>query len=150
MPKRPPPLVYFAHPINTYGTPLEVELQRKISRKFRHATVINPGDATHEEVVREMKKSDPTTNVMGYFVGLVHSCNALVALPFLDGMWGAGVFKEALIAHERGLTVWEIDPITKKISKRSSLPTDKMLSIEETRSRVYFPDRSLRAYAHFA
>ncbi len=146
MTKRPPPLLYFAHPINTYHTPLEAELLKRISRKFRHATVLNPGDATHEEVVREMKKSDPTANVMGYFVGLVHSCNALVALPFLDGMWGAGVHKEAMIAHERGLTVWEIDPVTKKISHVSIPPADKVLSIEETRNRVYFPDRSLRPY----
>ena len=146
MPKRPPPLLYFAHPINTYHTPLEAELLKRISRKFRHATVLNPGDTTHEEAVREMKKSDPMANVMRYFVGLVHSCNALVALPFLDGMWGAGVYKEALVAQERGLTVWQIDPTTKKIARLGLLPADRVLSIEETRSRVYLPDRSLRPY----
>ncbi len=139
--------VYFAHPINTYHTPLEDELIELIHGTFIGYTVVNPSDPSHSVVVSEMKRDDPSANVMGYFEGLVVTCHSVLVLPFPDGRWGAGVYREAEVALACKREVWVLDYKTKIISPVTRLFSDDALSIEETRMRVYnTPERTIRPY----
>lgn len=140
--------VYFAHPINTYHTTLEEECLEFIRGTFREYAIVNPSDESHRVIVSEMKRHDPNANVMGYFEDLVIACDIILVLPFLDGKWGAGVYREAEIAIEHNKEVWHIDPRTKFVSLITKLFPSDALSIEETRVRVYnLPDRTIRPYA---
>ena len=146
----PPPRVrkvYFAHPINTYHTPLEEELLALIRKNFMGYEIINPSDAAHAVVVSEMKRDDPNANVMAYFEGLVMPCHSLLVLPFPDGRWGAGVYREAEVAIEHKLELWIIDYETRIIAPVTRLYAEDALSIEETKARVYnLPLRTIRPY----
>ncbi len=140
--------VYFAHPINTYGTPLERTLLELIAQKWRGDTIINPGDAEHEKVCKKIKEHDPNANVMGYFTELVKKCDEVVVLPFPDGKWGKGVYAEAeaVLDLNAGKYVWAIDPVTHVIRFVPELKPALCLSVEETRARIRNPDRTVRPY----
>ena len=137
--------LYFAHPINTYGTPFERECLLLIAEKFPdgHFEVVNPSDQIHIDKVAELRKDDPKVNVMPYFIDLVNSCDDAVVLPFLDGMWGAGVWAEADKIHQKGGVVWVIHPENYYIS----LVPRVRLTVEETRARIRNPDGSPKPYA---
>jgi len=141
--------VYFAHPINTYGTPLERTILGILTLKWRGDTIVNPGSDEHRAVVDEMRRIDPSVNVMGYFTELVKACNEVVVLPFIDGMWGAGVYKEAetVLDLTNGRYVWVINPTTHVIRFVPRLKESLRLTVEETRSRIRLPDGSPRPYA---
>ncbi len=139
--------IYFAHPINTYHTALEDECLEFIRGTFHEHAIVNPSDESHRSIVSEMKRHDPNANVMGYFEKLVISCDIVLVLPFPDGKWGAGVYREAEIALERHKEVWNIEPRTKFISLVTRLFPGDALSVEETRARVYnLPERTIRPY----
>lgn len=142
-------LIYFAHPINTYKTSLEQKLLNLLAARWKDDIIVNPADRKHEVVVQKLKENNPDANVMGYFVDLVKSCDAVVVLPFGDGKWGAGVYKEAeaVLNLQNGKWVWVIDPITYDIRFVPKLNPKLCLSVEETRSRVRNPDKSIRQYS---
>ncbi len=62
-----------------------------------------------------------------------------VFLPFDDGMFGAGVYKEAKFLEDAGKRIWEID-VEGGLSELV-LDESRKLSVEETRERVY-PEKS--------
>jgi hypothetical protein len=139
--------IYVAHPINTYETPIEDRLIAQIRLKWYKHPIVNPGSPQHQEVVARLKAENPTTNVMEYFVQLASQSEILVALPFPDGKWGRGVYKEAeAVFRQKGHYVWVAHPSTLRISRVNALTAHVALSVEETRNRVYFPDRTLRPY----
>lgn len=141
--------IYFARPINVYGTPLDIALLQILHNKWRGDVIVNPADSEHEEVVKKLKKHDPDANVMGYFSDLVKTCDEVVALPFMDAMWGKGVYTEAeaVLDFKNGKYVWVIDPHTHVIRFVSKLNPALCLSVDETRARIRNPDRSIRPYA---
>ncbi|OGZ04876.1 MAG: hypothetical protein A3C93_03450 [Candidatus Lloydbacteria bacterium RIFCSPHIGHO2_02_FULL_54_17] len=139
--------VYFAHPINTYGTPLEVELLALVKEKWPHHEVVNPSDQVHIDKVAELKKDDPKANVMPYFEALTASCDELVALPFADNMWGAGVWAEAEKMLAKGGWVWVIHPDSRKVTYVPKLLPELKLSVDETRARIRNPDGTSKPYA---
>lgn len=142
--------LYFAHPINTYGTPLEQRCLALISSVFPNHAIVNPSDQIHKDKVAELRKNDPKVNVMPYFKQTVAMCDELVALPFGDGMWGADVYEEAEVIEAKGepfCRTWGIDPSRLTLYSVDQLDEEKKLSIDETRARIRNPDGTTKPYA---
>lgn len=137
------PRLYFGHPINTYDTPLEDILINAIQAKFPDWEIENPNRPHHQHGYREYKRE--TGNGMNYFFARVLPyCGAGVFLPFPDGRWGHGVFQEALFLGGRGRPVHLIT--TGELIFPAELHTVPVLSVEETRSRIYGPSGKLVPY----
>lgn len=142
--RRPPwprPRLYFGHPINTYGTPLETRLLAVLAEAFPHHEIVNPSGPEHQAGYAEYEKTrrdeDGKPTGMGYFFEVVlPTCHAGAHLAFRDGMFGKGVFGEATWQCERGLPVWEITP--QEIIFRHHAPFDpkRCLSREGTWARL--------------
>ncbi|MFH0891477.1 MAG: hypothetical protein V1867_01720 [Candidatus Falkowbacteria bacterium] len=131
MPKK----LYFGHPVNVYGTDLEIKLLEKIAAHFPGWNIENPNQKNHQEGYELWKKT--RGNGMDYFFQEVLSgCEGGIFLPFRDGKWGAGVFGEARYIALKGYPIWQIDTGLivgpTDISSMQSL----VLTVEETRSRV--------------
>ena len=127
--------IYFAHQIDIYGTLLEADLVSKIESELGHA-VENPAQKHHDE--NYMAWRNETGNGMDYFERLLYSPKLIgeVFFPFEDGMIGAGVYKEIVTFLDLGKNVWEIDR-TGAITSVDSLDSTRILSVDETRTRVY-------------
>lgn len=141
--------LYFAHPINTYGTPLECELISLIESIWPDYEIINPGDQIHKDKVSELRAKDPTVNVMPYFEELVRFCSDIIVLPFGDGMWGSGIWREVEVFREGchgEASAWFIDPKTKSFYFVPQNIQLLKLSVEETRSRIRNPDGTPKPY----
>lgn len=115
---------------------------------------MNPSDQVHVDKVTELKRDDPKANVMPYFIALVDSCGTAVALPFGDGMLGAGVWAEANQIYRNGGNVWIIlDPTNFKMvsippgSQGVDLIPKARLTVDETRARIRNPDGTSKPYA---
>lgn len=129
--------LYFGHPVNEYGTDKERELLVAIQRHFQEYDIENPNQPHHGEGYQRWKKEKG--NGMGYFFEKVlPDMDAGVFLTFEDGMFGAGVFKEARWLHEHSKPIHEIS-LEGKIQEMT-LDESRMLSVEETRARVYGKD----------
>ena len=121
--------IYFAHPVSDYNTSKEQEDLAVIQAKFPDAEILNPNGADHEQAYKEQG--------MVYFENLARTCDAIVCVPFKDGEWGMGVWREAeAMAKKQGLTYvlfkGEITPVDFK--------DIRPLSINETRRRIKSPD----------
>jgi hypothetical protein len=126
--------IYFGHPINFYNTPKEAELVRKIQERFPNCDVISPHLPVHKEGYQRYKLEKG--NGMLYFeTEVLPAMDAGVFLPFEDGKFGAGVFREMKFLRERirpifGISLegflWVID-----------INSAEALTVEETRKRVY-------------
>jgi hypothetical protein len=128
-------LLYFGHPVNTYGTSLENRLIQLILERFEGAIIENPNMPEHQKGYEEWKATHD--NGMAYFTEIVlPRCIGGVFLPFRDGAWGAGVHKEALWFAARGLPVWSIDTDGVIIHFLPSDSNLKVLTPEETRLRI--------------
>ncbi len=127
--------VYFGHPVNLYHTPKEAELEQKINEFFPELNIENPNRKIHGEGYQTWKKK--TGNGMKYFYNQVlPNVKKGIFLPFEDGKFGAGVFKEAKWLADRGVDIYEIN-LNGEITKIKNLDSIRCLSIEETRKRVY-------------
>ena len=94
--------LYFAHPINTYDTPLENKMLELIRWHFPVFDIENPNQPKHQE---NYKKGG-----MDYFYGVMNGCKGgSVAAPFLDGVVGAGVAGEMIYHLNAGKAVWLIE-----------------------------------------
>ena len=133
------PSLYFGHPVNTYDTDLEHALIGVIGARFPEYLVENPNRPEHQRAYREWKAR--TGNGMDYYYRKVlPNMDAGIFLPFEDGMWGAGVYHEAAFLHSAGKPVWGITWNGMPIFIPSLNP-EFALSIEETKKRVYGPQR---------
>ena len=125
--------IYFGHPISTYDTDLETRLIEAIQKKFPDKRIENPNHPVHEERYQVWKEE--TGNGMEYyFQNILPYMKMGVFLAFEDGMFGAGVYKEAEFLYKQGSLVYEIA----RDGKITALELDeeRRLSIEETRSRL--------------
>lgn len=105
--------IYFAHPVNTYGTALESALIVLATTVFSHSQIENPNRPHHQKGYRDYAKRyahEPVgknTRGMRYFHEVVlPSCDGCVAAPFLDGKFGLGVADETKYYLERRKLVW--------------------------------------------
>lgn len=124
--------LYFAHPMNTYNSTVEKKALKIISSRFPDYEVVNPNGKTHQEACR--------LTSMEYFKLLVDYSDIVVALPLMDGSWGAGVFYELQIASQRKKKVYEICGVYEKglIPNIKDLNFFELspLSVSETRNRM--------------
>jgi len=126
--------IYFGHPISVYNTPKESELIQAIQKQFPGWHIENPNQPHHSEGYQTWKKN--FGNGMSYYYQeVLPKMHAGVFLPFLDRMWGAGVFNEAEFLFNQDKPIYEINYLG-EISP-VTLDEAKKLSIEETRKRVY-------------
>jgi len=126
-------LLYFGHPVNTYGTRLEEILLKKISKSFPNYEIENSNQKCHQDGYQQRKEQ--TGNGMDYYTEeVLPRCDGGIFLPFRDGLWGAGVFAEARFFTERGLSIWEIFP--NGIIASPDLNLVWSLTINETRQRI--------------
>ena len=119
--------IYFAHPINTYGTILEDYFLEYFSRD--HLEIVNPNQPIHQEGYKKFG--------MDYFKNLVQSCDKLYAIGFPDNTIGAGIAKEMNWMKEKGGVVIFLPFFTKY--EEMVVPCEnqfKVLTVEETRQKL--------------
>lgn len=140
--------LYFGHPVNAYKTPqvpcpLEDELLRKIAEAFPAWKIVNPNEPKHQTGYEDWKAT--TGNGMGYFINeVMPSCHGGIFLPFRDGRWGAGVFKEAQFFENEHFPIWTITP--EGFISHARLEGIVPLTVDETRARVRTPDGKIIPY----
>lgn len=83
--------LYFAHPMAHYDTSFEKECLKAIKKRYgREYEIINPNCDFHQKCCEHFG--------FEHFVNFVKNCDAVVAVPYLDGKWGTGVWQEVLTA----------------------------------------------------
>lgn len=127
--------LYFGHPINVYDTDLERALLLRIAVGFPDWEVENPNQKKHDEGYARYKRE--TGRPMDYYaLEVLPACDGGVFLPFRDGAWGAGVFKEMEVIAGRGCPIWEIRWDGTLLTLDLAVARSRVLSVEETRARV--------------
>lgn len=142
--------LYFGHPINAYGTPLQAELLLAIGVRFRRWEIFNPDGPEHDAAYKEYAKThvdaDNKPTGMGYFFEeILPTCRGGVFLPFRDGMFGKGVFGEAKWLYDRKFPIWQITHLG-VISPIVRLDEALCLTREATRERIRHPDGTAKPY----
>ena len=139
-------LLYFGHPVNVYGTSLEEGLLAEIGEAFAGWDILNPSGPEHEEGYQRYKR-EGKRGMQYFFQEVLPNCEGGIFLPFLDGMFGKGVAGEAEWLLERNKPVWTISVAREcSITRQLLFPENRILSVEETRERIRFPDGSSRPY----
>lgn len=135
--------MYFGHPINVYDTELETVLLNLISETFPAWQIENPNQKKHSEGYKRYVET--TGKGMDYyFCEVLPICHAGIFLPFRDGKYGKGVFGEAKMISDMGCPVWQID--AEGHLSKLDLNAAQVLSVEETRQRIRFPDGKSKPY----
>src|ERR1035437_1828325 len=117
--------IYFAHPVSDYNTTKEKVDEREIKEKFEGCVILNPNGKVHSDKYKE--------EGMAYFEKIVKECDAAVCVPFRDGEWGMGVWREAeSMAQKQGKTYELHKGCIKEVDFKDIRP----LSINETKKRV--------------
>jgi hypothetical protein len=128
-------IVYFAHPINTYQTEIEDICLYLIKDKLTDK-IINPGDIMIQKTFADYRAEHPD-DYMIFFKDLESTCDAIVYLPFRDGMVGAGIWYEVKEMNIKGGNIYEIDLENDEIKKIDFEYVDnKKLTVEDTRIRI--------------
>jgi hypothetical protein len=131
-------MLYFAHPITAYNTELEQKLLREIGLIFGGWEVVNPNEPKHEAGYKRRQ--------MAYFLEeVLPSCSGVIVLPFRNGSWGAGIYKEAKFFVDNHYPVWTIshEGVLEYVPNLSKIVP---LSVEETRAVVRTPDGIVLPY----
>lgn len=135
--------LYFAHPINTYGTELEKYLLDALRGCGLARRIVNPNTPQHHAACH-LLMDDGAKWGMDYFTSQVlPSCAALVFFAFGDGKISAGVALEIETAMLQGSSIYEITTHIEGTTIRPLRGSDfealhtRRLSIEETRERLY-------------
>ncbi len=150
------PKLYFAHPVNTYGKPIEAKMLELIEIAFPQFEIENPNQPHHQIGYKKWKER--TGNGMRYFYEVVlPNCEAgSVAMPFLDKKLGAGVAGEIIWYLKRNKKIFLISapdldwvrPFFKEEkdlllqwdklrNKSESVGNSLVLSIKDTRKRTW-------------
>lgn len=124
--------LHFGHPLSTYGTIVERKLIKIIKKRFPDYELDNCNQLHHQKAARKSEKE--TGNPMEYFFKEFIPKMALgVFLPYRDGMFGAGVYDEAVQMSKEGKPIFQIDCDGKITEMR--LDNSKKLSVQETQAR---------------
>lgn len=139
--------LYFMHPINTYGTPLEKRCLGIIRARLPGWDIENPNTEAHDAGYRRYAAMEGKIG-MDYFTEVVlPGMGGGVFLAFRDGMVGAGIWKEVDWLNERRLPVWEILPASGSIHLVGDIPEGRRLDVQGTRERIRDPEtRERRPY----
>ena len=126
------PKAHFGHPMNTYGTDIERKLIDIIENHFPDYNLDNCNQPYHQEAAKKLREE--TGRPMEYFFKKFIPYMSLgIFLPYKDGMFGAGVYDEAVQMDQEGKPIFQID--YKGIITEMQLDDSKRLSISETQSR---------------
>ena len=87
------PLVYFAHPMSTYGTALERKLIMKL--RAQGMTVLNPGEQWVQDAFQQYREDNPEEDYMKFFACLAAFCSSCAVLSFPAGLDLEGLSWEA-------------------------------------------------------
>ena len=119
--------LYFAHPVSDYNRPREQKALEAIRMAFPECEIVNPNSDHHS---MEYKRVG-----FRYFEDLAKSCQIVAAMPFPNGEWGMGVWKEAMTMAEvpEGV-VLSLDSNGNFTALRPQ--SIRPLSIDETRRHV--------------
>lgn len=129
-------MIYYAHPINLYGSVVEAEDIDRIERHFGHV-VLSPHHPEFEiGYMREKRRSGRGMHF--FFEQVLPLCDACVFRAFPDGMIGAGVKDEILWFWEslKLLPVYEITNFEIKPWAPNPFAGNRWLSVSETVQRV--------------
>jgi len=85
-------IIYFAHPIKTYGTPREARAMKLIKERFPDAQIIDPSIYT----------TDPRKFKFKHFLIRVKKCDLLIFMPFFGHVIGKGIYDELMFAKKEG------------------------------------------------
>ena len=110
--------IYFAHPVNIYGQPLETALEIIIAHHLANNCfdlIENPNQPKHQvgydNYAKRKKESGLNHKGMSYFYDeVLPNCFCCAAVTFLDRRMGLGVAGEAKWFLEKGLPVWLVQP----------------------------------------
>lgn len=127
--------LYFAHPINLYGTDFERECLDALAKAFPGWIIVNPGASEHDEGYRRYIKVG-RRGMDYFFTELLPSQHGVVFLGFPDRKIGTGVFEEAQRILARTGKAWEITP-DGLIVPVARIDPRRCLTVDETRHRVY-------------
>jgi len=121
------PLIYFAHPVGSYGTKLEQEIILFLEKDW---TVINPNRPEIQILCGK--------NMANYCRIINDFAQAVVGLSYGDGKWGAGVYLELLAGSNKGIPLFQVE-VSDRGLKLKNLNSKKIvpLSIENTVGRNY-------------
>ena len=129
--------IYFGHPINTYNKEIETTIEEVIKKEFEWLDILNPNQQIHQEGYQRYKKT--RGNGMEYFYQeVLPLCSSGIFLSFPEGTFGAGVAGEYQWLKEQGRPIYTIN--NKGLITSEGIDTNLILSIEETRDRVYKHD----------
>lgn len=111
--------IYFAHPVNIYGEPLEAAFEKLIAHYLTNGDmglVENPNRPHHQDGYNRRatrkKESGTDDNPMAYFYEeVLPQCYGCAAVPFLDHRFGGGVAGEAKWYVERDKPVSVVVPL---------------------------------------
>jgi hypothetical protein len=121
--------IYFAHPINTYGTILEDYFIEHFSNE--NTEIVNPNHPIHQKGYQD--------EGMEYFKKIVQSCHKLYAFGFPDNTIGAGIAKEMNWMKEIGGLVVFLPFFSKWDEMVVTCENQfNVLSVEETRKKLGF------------
>lgn len=136
--------IYFGHPISFYDIPKEDELVKCLEREFPSLAVENPNQPQHQAGYKRFQETKGR-GMLYFFEEVLPAMAAGAFLTFEDGKFGAGVWGEAEFLHQQGKPIYEMN-IEGRIATMT-LDVSRMLSVDETRSRVYDKDRKIIKYA---
>ena len=112
--------IYYAHPMNTYGSAIEKEDIETLAKLG--FTVLNPSDEYFQNSFLKYKQENPN-NYFQYFSDLVSTCQALAFRAFPGNLIGAGIAAEIKIAEKLGLPIVQLP-----------CQMNRILTISETRT----------------
>lgn len=131
------PRLYFAHPINVYGTDLEAALLERIAERYPDHEIVNPNAPEHDAGYK--------AKGMAYFLeDILPKCDECVLLAFRDGKIGKGVYAEAEALHAIGNPVWEI--LSSGDFFTWAPNPSRCLTVDDTRARIRHLDRTTKPY----
>ena len=150
--------LYFGHPVSVYNTAEENELLKIIKREFPDHDILNPNQKCHQEGYKKYRDISLPKNLLEnsnlrdkrgmnyYFLEVLPRVQDGIFLPFEDGMFGAGVYGEAEFIKDRnGGQIYEIGIDSAETGiylARMGMDKRTMLSVDETRERVYGDDKN--------
>ncbi|MFC1757054.1 hypothetical protein ACFLZC_02790 [Patescibacteria group bacterium] len=131
--------IYFAHPVNTYGTPLEEMMIIIIQETFPGFVIENPNQEKHRigyAKWKEKYENHVVKSGMNYFYDeVLADCEAgTVAMPFADMRFGAGVASETIYTIKKDRNVYLIEtPNLDNIRDFTEVEIGTMLQWEKVR-----------------
>lgn len=107
-------IIYFAHPVNTYDTPVEKAVLTLVAHCFPTAEIANPNTPDQQKAYDAKVSATGGVHAdhkgMEVFYQKVEECDSCVAMPFLDRRLGLGVAGETQKALKLGKHAWLVEP----------------------------------------